>query len=288
ATVLLVSGCGSTTGSAAPVATVTVSAQTLPAKTITASAAPVTVSAKALPARTITVSAPPVTVSGKALPAKTVMARVTTTETAAAIRTTVVVTAETTVTATASDDPAEKAASAPAEATPPSTTTAKRQSYSGSGDDVVDLTLDADYRVLTFTCSGCSGNTVLKADGEDGLLVNVVGSYTGRHLVNVQADLTRLEVSADSHWTLTLDPISVLAADRNRSSGHGDDVVLVDKGSKAAFTHNGADNFAVVGLSANGRDLLINEIGAYHGTVGLDTPEFLMITADGDWTISES
>lgn len=289
ATVLLVSGCGSTTGSAAPIATVTVSAQTLPARTITASAAPVTVSAKALPARTITVSAPPVTVSGKALPAKTVMARVTTTETAAAIRTTVVVTAETTVTAAVSNDrPAVGAATDPVPATATSTAQVKRQSYSGSGDDVVDLTLDADYRVLTFTCSGCSGNTVLKADGEDGLLVNVVGSYTGRHLVNVQADLTRLEVSADSHWTLTLDPISVLAADRNRSSGDGDDVVLVDKGSKAVFTHNGDGNFAVKGLSANGQDLLINEIGHYTGIVGLDTPEFLMITADGGWTIAQS
>lgn len=106
--------------------------------------------------------------------------------------------------------------------------------------------------------------------------------------MNVEGDLTRLEVSADSHWTLTLDPISVLAADRDRCSGHGDDVVFVDKGSKAAFTHNGADNFAVVGLSGNGRDLLINEIGTYHGTVGLDTPEILMITADGDWTITQS
>lgn len=232
------------------------------------------------------------------LPAKTVTARVTNTETSDAIPMTVVITTETTVTAEPStDNPAtdasdnetvDEGSTASAEATFPSTTAVKRQTYSGCGDDVVDVALGTDYRVLTFTCSGCSGNTVLTADGDDGLLVNVVGNYTGRHLVNVEGALTRLKVTADSHWTLTLDPINVLAADKNRSQGHGDDVVYVDKGSKTAFSHNGEDNFAVFGVAEDGRDLLINEIGSYHGTVGLNTPEILIITADGDWTITQS
>lgn len=129
---------------------------------------------------------------------------------------------------------------------------------------------------------------MLTADGDDGLLVNVVGNYTEGHLVNIKGALTQLKVTADSHWTLTLDPINVLVVDKNRSQGHGDDVVYVDNGSKAAFSHNGKDNFAVLGVAKDGRDLLINEIGSYHGTVGLNTPEILMITADGDWTITQS
>ena len=72
--------------------------------------------------------------------------------------------------------------------------------------------------------------------------------------------------------------------------GESDDVVLVfdfsDSGGAATLTHNGDSNFAVWAWGSTGRDLLVNEIGAYDGTVlvesGLVTWD---VSADGDWTV---
>lgn len=75
-------------------------------------------------------------------------------------------------------------------------------------------------------------------------------------------------------------------------SGRGDSVlsdIVLEAGEIYAMrmTHSGYSNFAVWLYDADdNRDLLINEIGNYTGTVFLDgaSPLMLNIEADGDWS----
>lgn len=199
------------------------------------------------------------------------------------VPTTVARTVATTITAAAA--PAEDPTTAPA---PDAGGTAERQELSGSGDDVLDVDLGGDARILTFACPSCSSNVALQTDGSETLLVNDIGAYRGRHFVNAAGDNTRYTVTADASWTITLEPTSVLAAEKNRTSGSGDDVVLYDTGSKATVTHTGESNFAVIENGDGGKDLLVNEVGNYTGTVPLSPPCIVQITADGDWTFIPS
>ncbi len=282
AAAIVLAGCGAPSGVAAPVATVTVSADVPPAATVTvvsSSQVTQTVTAKVTERRTAVAETDVVTEVG------------TVTEKVTAIPKTIVRTTYITATeeSSATAQPDVQTVDQPTTTTARTGTPPRTQRYSGTGDDVVEVTLGADARVLTFVCKSCAGNTVLQGDGQDTLLVNAIGSYSGRHFVNLAGDLTRLQVSADSSWTITLEPVSVLTGDKNRTQGHGDDVVYFDKGSKAAITHTGEANFVVQETSDSaGKDLLVNEIGNYRGTVPLNTPSVLEITADGDWTIAPS
>lgn len=77
--------------------------------------------------------------------------------------------------------------------------------------------------------------------------------------------------------------------------GTGDTVIKLPAGVTKAMvtaTHNGASNFAVIGLddSNDSADLLVNEIGKYQGTTPLGLNAFndvksLQITASGAWTL---
>lgn len=54
----------------------------------------------------------------------------------------------------------------------------------------------------------------------------------------------------------------------------------------ATISHDGSSNFAIESHSADGdRDLLVNEIGSYDGTVRMSDAVALEINADGNWTI---
>lgn len=66
-------------------------------------------------------------------------------------------------------------------------------------------------------------------------------------------------------------------------TGRGDDVFSYTGAAKAAtFSHNGSLSIAVKTYGTR-TDLLINEIGAYTGTV-VWPPGFYQITADGNWS----
>ena len=77
-------------------------------------------------------------------------------------------------------------------------------------------------------------------------------------------------------------------------SGTGDSVIPLPAEAEAALvtaTHKGSSNFAVQTLDSSNQmdDLLINEIGAYQGSVPfMAGPSLLLITADGAWTIATS
>ena len=57
--------------------------------------------------------------------------------------------------------------------------------------------------------------------------------------------------------------------------------------SRITATHDDDSNFVVLAWSADGRDLLVNDIGAYDGTVRIDPGAILIVVnADGAWTLT--
>lgn len=163
---------------------------------------------------------------------------------------------------------------------------------SGAGDSV--LTLPATAAIVTATHDGGSNFalTVLDAANQSTgeLLVNTIGGYSGTTVYgfNSFSEPKSLQIMADGTWTITIAPVA--SAPALAGSGTGDAVMLYD-GDVATLTaaHQGSSNFVVFEETgaAFSMGLLVNEIGAYSGTVPLSSgPSVISVMADGGWTLA--
>lgn len=190
------------------------------------------------------------------------------------------------VAAPASQAPVAAPTAAPAS---PTRTPIPTQSFSGSSDDVKTVDLQGQPAIITFDCPACTGNTVLKTNGEDSLLVNAIGAYGGAHLIDTDTGsvTSQLDVTANAPWTLTVSDISTITPVSGKVDGHGDTVVLLSGATTAAtITNTGASNFVVRGFGGSSPELAVNTIGGYSGTVPLTGPGFVQVMSDGDWSIA--
>lgn len=169
---------------------------------------------------------------------------------------------------------------------------------SGSGDSVKPFSIPEDLAALaTLTHSGSENFIVhsLAASGsENDLLVNTIGRYSGTVLFDAGSGehSTALQIEADGSWTVTIKhPTKARAwAPTSAVSGNGDDVLrLAPQPSGLTpikITHMGDSNIIVHAYSPTGTDLLVNEIGAYNGTVPLPSGTYLVtVESEGAWTI---
>lgn len=80
-----------------------------------------------------------------------------------------------------------------------------------------------------------------------------------------------LEIGADGAWSYQIRRLSDEPEQKCRVNGSGDSVIRLDEfktgSGTATLTHNGSSNFYIWAWSASDRDLLVNEIGPYSGTV---------------------
>jgi hypothetical protein len=96
--------------------------------------------------------------------------------------------------------------------------------------------------VLQFECPKCTSNTIVTTDGSESLLVNEIGSYTGKHLIDLRdgSTTTTVTVKASGAWKMTvasgLGAAKVGAGDAP-VAGQGDDVVLM-KGTATKGAHH--------------------------------------------------
>lgn len=173
------------------------------------------------------------------------------------------------------------------------TTTAPPQPvvFSGRGSDVVSLP-PSNVWVATISYSGRSNFVVWSLDAglaRTDLLVNEIGRYSGRVPVNLSGGTTALEIEANGDWSISLLPIE---SDVRRigasTTGTGSDVLFLEDAAVFTVTHAGQSNFVVWVYGSNGTDLAVNEIGAYSGNVPLRGPAFVVISADGAWSITKS
>ena len=127
------------------------------------------------------------------------------------------------------------------------------------------------------------------------LLVNEIGSYSGIRPIDFLADehTSRFEVKAEGSWRIEILPHTSARSVSvpGKISGTGDDVILL-RGSTpdiAKISHRGDSNFAVMAYGARGRDLLVNEIGVYNGSVIVSGDAIVLeIVADGNWSVDIS
>jgi hypothetical protein len=143
-----------------------------------------------------------------------------------------------------------------------------------------------------------SGSSNFQIEGLDAqnqhtdLLVNTIGNYTGNTAFGFglgKAPVT-LKVTASGPWTVKIAPISTAPALASPASGMGDAVYQwTGKATTWTISNTGTGNFTVTteGSGLIGHDLLVNEIGSYHGAVPVKAgPAVAIITSDGMWTIT--
>lgn len=167
--------------------------------------------------------------------------------------------------------------------------------FEGTGDDVVTLPAGVTYAVLEATHNGSRNFIVQSLDPANEmaeLLVNTIGGYDGVVALGFSVfgdPADKLQIQADGNWAITLSPIS--SASPLPSSGSGDGVFLYEGTAPVwNLSHDGSRNFIVVEHSSDAfsMGLLVNEIGAYEGTVtGSAGPSVIVIQADGNWTIAQ-
>jgi hypothetical protein len=101
---------------------------------------------------------------------------------------------------------------------------------------------------------------------------------------------SEIVVNADGAWTLQVTQPS--AAMSPSQGGNGDAVLRIGSGSSPSrilsLSHTGTSNFVAIAWGANGSpSLLVNDIGAYQGTVRVPPGvELLEIVADGEWRLA--
>mgnify|MGYP003565233222 FL=1 len=159
--------------------------------------------------------------------------------------------------------------------------------FEGSGNKI--LQFDSGPFVATIAHRGTSNFAVWSLDSglnETDLLVNEIGDYNGRVLGPEDA-YGGISIEADGNWVVQVVPVSQAPRASGTVQGTGDDVFFWDGADRtvAALTHDGDSNFAVWLYSANGRDLLVNEIGPFVGEGIVDSGLF-QITANGNWSLT--
>ncbi|MCP3797631.1 hypothetical protein NLX83_00010 [Allokutzneria sp. A3M-2-11 16] len=165
--------------------------------------------------------------------------------------------------------------------------------FHGEGTAEVGIAKEPGVGVVQFDCPQCTGNVVLRSDGQEGLLVNEIGPYRGKRWFDLHAGgrTTTLAVTATGRWTLTVGGTDLAGVRADHAAGAGDDVVFLTRPVRsAAVTHSGGGNFVVHAVElATGRvNLSVNRIGAFAGTVELRGPVLLQVRSSGPWSVRAS
>lgn len=171
---------------------------------------------------------------------------------------------------------------------------------SGVGDAVARFEIPAEVAAIAAASHSGDSNFAVTTIAEDGsqndLLVNTIGPYSGTVLFDESDQHSvAFEVTADGSWTITIKPLTAAFAWDGTAAltGTGDDVARIEPNISglvsAQVTHSGESNFVVIVYSADGPDLLVNEIGNYSGEVLIGAGAFFLeITADGSWSVAPS
>jgi hypothetical protein len=196
----------------------------------------------------------------------------------------------------AADVPAPADVAAPV----PGPRTGEPVTYDGSGDRVVRITrpVDSGPVVAHIVGRGAGNLAVWSLDAgleDDKLLVNAIGAYDGRALLDERGTVTeRLRVESDGPWTITLHPPGGAPWLTGPVRGDGPEVLRWTGPRKVlAMTHHGASNFIVrvyAEAPEPGGDhhlaSLANAIGAYDGESVIPAgPCLVEVEADGVWTL---
>jgi hypothetical protein len=163
---------------------------------------------------------------------------------------------------------------------------------SGTGNEVILLPRGARAGLITARHSGPADFSVKVQDKDRTTIdwaVNAAGAYSGTTLFGMDSwrgTPRQLEIRASGEWTVQISAVRTAAG--LPGSGRGDAVHLYGgPPRRIRLTHDGGRNFSVFtyGSGRNGRDHLVNAVGAYRGTGMLKQgPAVVQVVADGSWT----
>ena len=166
----------------------------------------------------------------------------------------------------------------------------------GAGDSVVDVSKGDEPMIAKVIHNGGSNFVIWNVDASGNqmdLLVNTIGSYQGTLPIDFLDDeqTARFEVTADGAWQIELLPLDLARQSPIPSvfQGVGDDVVVLTGTLKTDIlvvdAFNASSNFVVFQYSDR-KELLINEIAPYTGTVAMNPDTVLLtIKATGPWQL---
>lgn len=202
---------------------------------------------------------------------------------------------------TATPAPTETATAVPPTATPEPLP--EPSIFTGSGDSIIDLEdwpID-EAGILHIIGPSVNDNFVVESYNDLGeqvdLLVNVIGAYEGYQPHNFfNEQVSRLVIQAGGPWTIELRPLSMEDVHQlevpGSYTGAGDDVVFLTGATPdlaIVKSGNQSDNFVIWSYgNQRGRDLLVNEIAPYEGTVILSRDTIVLIVQagqSGSWTV---
>jgi hypothetical protein len=168
----------------------------------------------------------------------------------------------------------------------------------GRGDNVfsVPAPYNNEATLVIAKYTGSDNFIVQTLDGSNNmeeLLVDTIGSYHGTEAMDFDGTdpPDRIEVQATGAWSLTIRDSSTASTFATSATGNGDTVLAYNgSANTATLAFTGQGNFIVeqydgAGQSAN---LLADEIGNYNGVVPIDSSGFVVIQADGQWSITLS
>ena len=166
---------------------------------------------------------------------------------------------------------------------------------SGVGDSVITLPagVKAGIAVMTYTGSDNFIAEVLDSNNQStgDSLANQIGSWKGTAPFGISSlggAAAKIQIQAGGgSWKIVIHPASAAPPLNFPATGRGFGVYLYTGSDGAwAITHNGSSNFIVEQTMTDGTNNgLVNEIGAYSGTVAPNTgPCLITIQADGVWT----
>lgn len=167
------------------------------------------------------------------------------------------------------------------------------QTYTGDGDDVLDLPAGAADGIVNASHSGNGAFIVDVLDEHNesngDLLITAFGSYTGTVAFGLWNDGgAKLQVQADGEWEITVAPLAEAPELALPAEGEGDAVYRYATGADTwHLTHDG-DGAFIVQSTVDLMGLLVTEFGDYDSNVPVvDGTGIVTIRADGAWTIAQ-
>lgn len=174
-----------------------------------------------------------------------------------------------------------------------STPTPEPVLITGTGDSVENVNWNgAGLLHITYTGDGNFAIINYDTNGERiDLLVNTIGTYEGTVPLDfIDEDTARFEIKASGSWEIQILPLDNVRVETipGTFTGKGDDVIAIAGGTPDLMIVDAstAEGNFVIWSYGNQKDLLVNEIAPYDGTVILSKDTFmLVINAEGDWSI---
>jgi hypothetical protein len=171
---------------------------------------------------------------------------------------------------------------------------------SGSGDSVVDIEKTFSLGIIHIIGPSIHDNFIVynyDANNEKiDLLVNTIGEYDGYLPFDWKTDkeTARFQIMASGPWTIEIYPFVSPFLDDFLTNvpgivdGKGDSILMFPSRADLAIidASKGDSNFIIYAYGDFGRELMVNEIAPYTGTVIIPSgTNTLEIKAEGDWTI---